>query len=84
MGIGFVGAVMAGVVADSVDKQTGKPGQVRPGHAATLCALLLEDPVSPAGESRPCSPRTPRSRPLIRRCVLEKRTLSATFSYDAL
>ncbi|MEE8540893.1 MAG: GDP-mannose dehydrogenase, partial [Desulfobacterales bacterium] len=27
MGIGFVGAVMAAVVADSVDKQTGKPGK---------------------------------------------------------
>ena len=25
MGIGFVGAVMAGVVADSVDKTTGEP-----------------------------------------------------------
>jgi len=27
MGLGFVGAVMAGVVADSVDKKTGKPGK---------------------------------------------------------
>ncbi len=27
MGVGFVGAVMAGVVADSVDKRTGKPGK---------------------------------------------------------
>ncbi len=27
MGIGFVGAVMAGVVADAVDKRTGKPGK---------------------------------------------------------
>ncbi|MCD6269971.1 MAG: GDP-mannose dehydrogenase, partial [Deltaproteobacteria bacterium] len=25
MGVGFVGAVMAGVVADSCDKETGKP-----------------------------------------------------------
>ena len=27
MGLGFVGAVMAGVVADSVDKDTGAPGK---------------------------------------------------------
>jgi hypothetical protein len=27
MGLGFVGAVMAGVVADSTDKKTGKPGK---------------------------------------------------------
>ena len=27
MGIGFVGAVMAGVVADSVNKKTGRPGK---------------------------------------------------------
>ena len=27
MGVGFVGAVMAGVVADSVDRETGQPGK---------------------------------------------------------
>ncbi|MDO8944852.1 MAG: GDP-mannose dehydrogenase, partial [Desulfobacterales bacterium] len=27
MGVGFVGAVMAGVVADSVDRKTGAPGK---------------------------------------------------------
>ena len=27
MGVGFVGAVMAAIVADTVDKQTGKPGK---------------------------------------------------------
>ena len=27
VGLGFVGAVMATVVADSVDKKTGKPGK---------------------------------------------------------
>jgi hypothetical protein len=27
MGLGFVGAVMAGVVADAVDKETGKPNK---------------------------------------------------------
>ena len=27
MGVGFVGAVMAGVVADSVDKKTGRSGK---------------------------------------------------------
>jgi len=28
LGVGFVGAVMAGIVADSVDKTTGKPGKL--------------------------------------------------------
>jgi UDP-N-acetyl-D-glucosamine dehydrogenase len=27
LGVGFVGAVMAGIVADSVDKTTGRPGK---------------------------------------------------------
>ena len=27
MGVGFVGAVMAGIVADTVDKRTGKPSK---------------------------------------------------------
>jgi hypothetical protein len=27
MGVGFVGAVMAAIVADTVDKKTGKPGK---------------------------------------------------------
>jgi len=40
MGLGFVGAVMAGVVADSVDKKTGKPhkfviGMQRPSTVVT-------------------------------------------------
>ena len=29
MGVGFVGAVMAAIVADTVDKRRGKPEQVR-------------------------------------------------------
>ncbi len=27
MGVGFVGAVMAAIIADSVDKKSGKPGK---------------------------------------------------------
>jgi hypothetical protein len=27
MGVGFVGAIMTGVVADSTDRKTGKPGK---------------------------------------------------------
>ena len=27
MGVGFVGAVMAAIIADTVDKETGKPGK---------------------------------------------------------
>jgi len=29
MGVGFVGAVMAGVIADSIDRKSGQPGKFR-------------------------------------------------------
>nr|WP_242839750.1 hypothetical protein [Syntrophorhabdus aromaticivorans] len=54
MGIGFVGAVMAGVVADSVDRATGKPGKFVLGMQRPSPPLLLEDPLPEPGH---CSGR---------------------------
>jgi UDP-N-acetyl-D-glucosamine dehydrogenase len=56
MGVGFVGAVMAGVVADSVDRSTGKPnkfviGMQRPQPAHTGKSLIL------TGDLHPLKPR---------------------------
>ncbi|MBN2333829.1 MAG: GDP-mannose dehydrogenase [Deltaproteobacteria bacterium] len=83
MGVGFVGAVMAGVVADSVDKKTGEPnkfviGMQRPSTRSYWKISYLNRGVAPV------EAEDPEVVPLISRCVLEKKTLTATFTYDAL
>ena len=83
MGVGFVGAVMAGVVADSVDKKTGESnkfviGMQRPSTRSFWKISYLNQGVAPV------EAEDPEVAPLIKRCVLEKKTLTATFTYDAL
>ncbi len=83
MGVGFVGAVMAGVVADSVDKKSGKPGKFvigmqRPSPRSYWKISYLNRGVAPV------EAEDPEVAPLIKRCVQEKKTLTATFTYDAL
>ena len=96
MGVGFVGAVMAGVVADSVRK--GGTG----GHDASSCPPIPGAPNKfvigmqrPSARSfwkipylnrgiAPVESEDPEVAPLIARCVKEKKTLIATFTYDAL
>lgn len=83
MGVGFVGAVMAGVVADSTDPESGEApyfviGMQRPSTRSFWKIPYLNRGVSPV------EAEDPEVAPLIRRCVLEKKTLTATFTYDAL
>ena len=83
MGLGFVGAVMAGVVADSVDKQTGKPskfviGMQRPSNRSFWKIPLFNRGISPV------KAEDPEVAPMIERCVTQKKTMTATFTYDAL
>jgi nucleotide sugar dehydrogenase len=83
MGVGFVGAVMAGVVADSVDPETGEPtkfviGMQRPSPRSFWKIHYLNRGVAPV------EAEDPEVVPLIRRCVLEKKTLVATYIYDAI
>jgi hypothetical protein len=83
MGVGFVGAVMAGVVADSVDKKTGESnkfviGMQRPSTRSFWKISYLNQGVAPV------EAEDPEVALLIKRCVLEKKTLTATFTYDAL
>ncbi|MEN6439692.1 MAG: nucleotide sugar dehydrogenase [Syntrophobacter sp.] len=83
MGVGFVGAVMAGVIADSVDKATGKPtkfviGMQRPSTRSFWKIHYLNRGIAPV------QAEDPEVGPLIHRCVTEKRTLAATFTYDVL
>ena len=83
MGVGFVGAVMAAVVADSVDKETGEPikfviGMQRPSERSYWKIPYMNKGIAPV------QAEDPEVAPMIRRCVLEKKTLTATFTYDVL
>jgi nucleotide sugar dehydrogenase len=83
MGVGFVGAVMAGVVADSTDLATGKSryfviGMQRPSPRSFWKIPYLNRGVAPV------KAEDPEVAPLIERCVNQKKTMTATFSYEAL
>ncbi len=82
VGLGFVGAVMAAVIADSTDKR-GRPGKFvigmqRPSTRSYWKIELFNRGVSPVKAEDPEVER------LISRCVKAKKTLVATFTYDAL
>ena len=83
MGLGFVGAVMAGVVADSVNAKTGKPDKFVIGMQRPSTRSYWKIPMLNRGIS-PIKAEDPEVAPLIRRCVTEKKTLTATFTHDAL
>lgn len=83
VGVGFVGAVMAGVVADCVDKTTGKPtkfvvGMQRPSTRSFWKIQYINRGIAPV------EAEDPEVGPLISRCVNEKKTLMATYTYDVL
>ncbi len=83
MGLGFVGAVMAGVVADSANKKTGKPNKFVIGMQRPSPRSFWKIPLFNRGVS-PIKAEDPEVAPLIERCVKQKKTLTATFTYDAL
>jgi len=83
MGLGFVGAVMAGVVADSTDKKTGKPGKFVIGMQRPSPRSFWKIPLFSRGVS-PVKAEDPEVAPMIERCVTKKKTLTATYTYDAL
>jgi nucleotide sugar dehydrogenase len=83
MGLGFVGAVMAAVVADSTEKATGNArkfviGMQRPSPRSYWKIPLLNSGVSPV------KAEDPEVDVLIRRCVVERKNLVATYTYDVL
>lgn len=83
MGLGFVGAVMAGVVADAVDPKTGKPNKFVIGMQRPSTRSFWKIPLFNRGVS-PIKAEDPEVAPLIKRCVTRKKTLTATFTHDAL
>lgn len=82
MGLGFVGAVMAAVVADTEDKN-GKPIKFVIGMQRPSTRSFWKIPWINRGLS-PVSSEDPEVAPMIHRCVNEKKTLTATFTYEAL
>jgi UDP-N-acetyl-D-glucosamine dehydrogenase len=83
MGLGFVGAVMAGVVADSVDKNTGESKKFVIGMQRPSSRSFWKIPLFNRGIS-PVKAEDPEVAPMIERCVKQKKTMMATFTYDAL
>lgn len=83
MGLGFVGAVMAGVVADSVDKKTGRSKKFVIGMQRPSTRSFWKIPFFNRGLS-PVKAEDPEVAPMIERCVKDKETMIATFTYDAL
>ena len=82
MGVGFVGAVMAAIVADTVDKN-GQPskfviGMQRPSVRSYWKIPLLNRGVSPV------KAEDPEVDLIIDRTVNKKKTLIATYTYDIL
>jgi UDP-N-acetyl-D-glucosamine dehydrogenase len=83
LGVGFVGAVMAGVVADSVDAQSGNPNKFVVGMQRPSTRSYWKIPYINRGIA-PVEAEDPEVAPLIERCVKEKKTLIATFTHEAL
>ena len=83
MGVGFVGAVMAAIIADTVDKKTRKPSKFVIGCQRPSTRSYWKIPLLNRGQS-PVRAEDPEVDPMIERCVLRKKTLTATFASDCL
>jgi UDP-N-acetyl-D-glucosamine dehydrogenase len=82
LGVGFVGAVMAAIVADVTDKK-GNPTKFVIGVQRPSPRSFWKIPTLNSGIS-PVKAEDPEVDPLIRRTVLEKKTLLATYNEEVL
>lgn len=82
MGLGFVGAVMAAVVADTED-ENGNPTKFVIGMQRPSTRSYWKIPLMNRGLP-PMKAEDPEVAPMFQRCVNTKRSLIATFTYDAL
>jgi UDP-N-acetyl-D-mannosaminuronate dehydrogenase len=82
VGVGFVGAVMAAVVADSTNKK-GEPNKFVIGMQRPSVRSYWKIPLLNRGLS-PVKSEDPEVDILIARCVKEKKNLVATYIYEAL
>ncbi len=82
MGVGFVGAVMAAIVADTTDEK-GNSTKFVIGCQRPSVRSYWKIPLLNKGES-PVKAEDPEVDTMIQRCVVEKKTLTATFNNDCL
>lgn len=81
-GVGFVGVVMAAVVADSVDEK-GNANKFVIGMQRPSIRSYWKIPIINRGLS-PVRSEDPEVDVLLKRCVLERKNMIATFTYDVL
>ena len=82
MGVGFVGAVMAAIVADTRDDH-GKPTKFVIGCQRPSTRSYWKIPLLSRGES-PVKAEDPQVDVLIERCVKQQKNLVATYNSDCL
>ena len=82
MGVGFVGAVMAAIVADAADVD-GKPGKFVIGCQRPSTRSYWKIPLLNRGQS-PVKAEDPAVATLIERCVKQRKNLVATYNSDCL
>lgn len=83
MGLGFVGAVMAAIIADTTDKKTGQSSKFVIGCQRPSTRSYWKIPMINRGVS-PVKAEDPEVASIIARCVMEKKTLTATYNTDCL
>ncbi len=82
MGVGFVGAVMSAIVADTEDAN-GKPTKFVIGCQRPSTRSYWKIPLLNSGTS-PVRSEDPEVDEMIERCVNQKRSLTATYNSDCL
>jgi nucleotide sugar dehydrogenase len=82
MGVGFVGAVMAAIIADTENK-SGHPSKFVIGCQRPSTRSYWKIPLLNRGIS-PVKAEDPEVDEIISRCVLEKQTFVATYNSDCL
>ena len=82
MGLGFVGAVMAAIVADARDAE-GKPSKLVIGCQRPSSRSYWKIPLLNRGQS-PVKAEDPEVDKLIHRCVVGNKTLTATYNSECL
>jgi UDP-N-acetyl-D-glucosamine dehydrogenase len=82
MGVGFVGAVMAAIIADTTDRR-GRSKKFVIGCQRPSTRSYWKIPLLNRGQS-PVKAEDPEVDPMISRCVRDKQTLTATFNSECL
>ena len=83
MGLGFVGAVMAAIVADTINKNSGLPSKFVIGCQRPSPRSYWKTPMLNRGQC-PVQAEDAEVAPMIARGVLEKKTLTATYNPECL